>query len=281
MKYVFHVGLFVITVFGVYYFFSPVRIKIVREPCYTSFPTPIEDYGEPKTKEDFLAHAIITGDETKVRQLLDEGVSANAEAEIMWNVLPSTFLMLAVEYGREQTVSLLLEKGADIKATNSFGCSALNFAIDYDRANLISLLISNGVSLTSYTSWGNTPLLDALTKRQFAIADALIRNGADVNQKHASDGIFPIHLAVAERRPDQVKRLLDYGALIDNQSDGGVTALMIAAMSGHEDIVRLLLDRGASASISDKQNKTALTWARGKKHSACVKLLSNHYYETN
>jgi len=244
--------LIVVTLLGLGFWLLPIRIRIEHEIKHS--PPPVEDYEQPETKEDFLAYAIIARDEGKICQLLDEGVSPNAESDII--ISSKTFLMLAAEYGQKKIVEILVERGADINATNFLGTSALVYAIQYYHADIATFLISKGATLNKYDSMGYTPLIVALINGQSSTIEALIRHGADVNQKYEKGTRpTPLHLAVESHQTEAAKLLIDYGAVIDEKNDQGESALMIASKRGYSELVRLLLDKGATRGKLEQPRK--------------------------
>jgi ankyrin repeat protein len=65
-----------------------------------------------------------------------------------------------------------------------------------------------------------------------------------------------------------MERLLDAGADIDLQNDGGETALMYAAKYGRKEALRILLARGANPAIRDNDGRTAAAVTGNSKDAA-------------
>lgn len=55
--------------------------------------------------------------------------------------------------------------------------------------------------------------------------------------------------------------LMDKGAIVDIQDERGMTALMHAAIADHVDVAKALVDRGAAIDLQDNEGLTAVTWA--------------------
>jgi ankyrin repeat protein len=79
--------------------------------------------------------------------------------------------------------------------------------------------------------------------------------------------------AVANKRTDEVRRLLDAGANPNQRDIAGRTALHIAAHMRAADIVRLLVDKGADVRAFESQRYDAITIAAVNDNAALVKLL--------
>src|SRR5258706_12621294 len=87
--------------------------------------------------------------------------------------------MLAVRDGREETVALLIEKGADVNATNDRGVSALHRAIAWPK--IAELLISKGAKVDAADIQNQTALHYCARDPRAKIAATLIEKGANPN----------------------------------------------------------------------------------------------------
>jgi ankyrin repeat protein len=86
---------------------------------------------------------------------------------------------------------------------------------------------------------------------------------------------------------EEVERLLDNGANINEKREDGITALMGAAFEGHQDVVSFLLAKGADVHVRDDNvygrsgGATACDLAAQKGHKDIVRLLvrAGAFYE--
>ena len=105
-------------------------------------------------------------------------------------------------------MQLLLERGADVKAIDENGNTAL---MDLCRAGAsvseIKILLGKGANVNARNPWGGTALMEA----------------------------------VLRDRPDVIELLLDKGAKIDSQDRQGRTALKIATKYAKRQARRVLL----------------------------------------
>ena len=110
----------------------------------------------------------------------------------------STPLMHAAAFGNLNTLKLLLDAGADVRARNNMGATALLWAAaDPERARL---LIEHGADVTAVSKQGRTPLMAAAARKGgSAIVGLLLSKGADV---HAKDVIGNTALTLAARAGD-------------------------------------------------------------------------------
>ena len=68
----------------------------------------------------------------------------------------------------------------------------------------------------------------------------------DINSVTGQDGTSALHLAACNGHNDVVIYLLDRGANLEAQTNGGSTALWLAVFFRHKVLVQLLLERGAN-----------------------------------
>ena len=104
-------------------------------------------------------------------------------------------------------------------------------------------------------------LLHYRSARDGSVAQ-LLEQGADPNARDPKSGKTPLHDAVAEEQPNDLRILLEAGAQVDATNRWGRTPLMVAAERGKARSVELLLKAGASAGKVDCNGCSAL-------HLAC------------
>jgi ankyrin repeat protein len=168
------------------------------------------------------------GHEAVVRRLLERG--ANIEAT---DTKASTAVMLAASGGHTATVKLLLKEGAKIEATDVNGSTALRFAAGRGHQATVKLLLEEGAKVDAANKIGSTALIFS-----------------------AGAG----HLAT-------VQLLLEKGAGVDAVDKNGFTALILAVNRGHvageevvrgyEAIVRLLVEKGANTKLRTRHGQAA------------------------
>src|SRR6202167_5538186 len=153
-----------------------------------------------------------------------------------------TPLIDAVKSADKAALRALMQKKADVNATEPDGSTALQWASYRDDVES---------------------------------ADLLIRAGAKVNA--ANDlGVTPLWPASENGSSSMVRRLLEAGANPNLALLAGETPLMVAARSGYPDVVEQLLSKGANVNAHGSRGQTALMWAVSQKHPAVVKVLIAH-----
>ncbi|WP_114783262.1 ankyrin repeat domain-containing protein [Botryobacter ruber] len=143
---------------------------------------------------------------------------------------------------RVQTVSLLLQKGADINKTDQDGKTALHYAVsgtrvttetfEQEQLQLLDTLLQHGAAVNVQDSLGNTPLIYAMEfNKGFGLRDVemLIKAGADVNV----------------------------------QNKEGKTALMVACEKNYtNESVLILISAGADATLRDNNGRAAIDFTK-------------------
>jgi ankyrin repeat protein len=190
----------------------------------------------------------------KLRLLVDKGANVNARS-----ALGNTPLMLAARPSRSgRAVEFLLARGADARATNHFGASALMAAVASGDEQSVRLLIKSGADVNAHPAptelgfvlgGGRSPLMWAAFRGDISIMKLLIDAGADVN------GVGGLGSPLAQ-----------------------------ATWAGHAPAARLLLERGANVHLTGPRDGYApLHWAASSEHGndALAKLLLAHGADPN
>jgi ankyrin repeat protein len=199
-----------------------------------------------------LMYAVQNGHHAIVEMLLYKDVDPNRVSHD-----GSTSLMAAKDIS---LVSMLLDAGAYINATNKYGYTALIAAIEGKRKEVVRELIARKADVEIQSSNGNTALITAAETGELKIVEALIEAGADVN-KPGGEGWTPLMYAAFKGNLPVVKKLLDAKAEINAKQNNGATALTIAIEKNHCEVVKELIKRGAAVEIQFANGNTALTAA--------------------
>ena len=85
-----------------------------------------------------------------------------------------------------------------------------------------------------------------------------------------------LYWAVKNGNEQEVIRLLNDGADINQPSIADWTPLAHAADLGHYDIVKLLIEKGANVNLCDNDGLSPLHWAKERGHMNIVQLLIEH-----
>lgn len=138
----------------------------------------------------------------------------------------TTPLLLAAALGKQQIVQALMEKKADLMASDLEGDNVLMMAISQNHLDIVQILLAE------------TDRVDP-----------------DVPNKI---GQTPLMKAVSKNNMEAVQKLLDLKVNVNATSQVGKTALMEAVEKKHMELADTLLNAGANASIADSKGKTVL-----------------------
>ena len=167
-----------------------------------------------------------------------------------------------------EVADLLLDRGAELEASDGLGHTALHFAFSSDRPpspsreTLNQLLLEKGADVDARDSTGETALHYAVKAENVEGVRRLLAKGARPSIK----GFYkmtPLHHCIQRIRDPEKKRLilaslLDGGADVNAQDLIGHTALHCLVGTRDLENLRLLLRAGADVNIKNRLGKTAL-----------------------
>ena len=188
-----------------------------------------------------LAEEAFFGDTSKVVEMIKQGnlVDQGVDEE-SW-----TPLILAAQNGKTETVSALLEHGADVNY-KGVGTTALVEASKQGHIEVIRVLLKNGADLSADTFEEQITALEAAAANGFFdVVEAIIASGADVNQECW-------------------------------KNNRNRTALISAAAGGYTEVVQLLIKHGADVMPHDGDIKDAFDHASKNGHKKLASLIAEH-----
>jgi uncharacterized protein len=161
---------------------------------------------------------------------------------------PAGTLINAAESKDHDEALKLLAGGADARAKDVDGTTALHWAAHYADAELAGKLIGAGADANAINDYGSTPMMEAATIGSTEVLQLLLKAGADVEATNAE----------------------------------GQTALMAVARTGNVEAAELLLKKGAKVdAVEHWGGQTALHWAAAQSQPAMVQLLIKHKADVN
>ncbi len=216
-------------------------------------PTDVNDRGYTP-----LHDAVIRGDLERISALLNSGADVNAtirSAENFSSEWGATPLHLAARDGRRDIADTLLRAGANARAADARGATALHWGCG--SSEIASILASAGADPNARDVAGRSPLHWAANIGSAEGVDALAKHGSDVNAADLA-GTTPLHLAARRGAARAIARLIDDGAPIEAGDRYGRTPLHKAALLADAEPAGVLLDRGANAVAKDSFGMTPL-----------------------
>jgi ankyrin repeat protein len=189
------------------------------------------------------------------------------------NTSGSSALIIAITSRKPKVAHVLLEYGADPKATTPAGEPALLLSVPLGPA-FVREMLSKGADVNAKGKHGNTSLFavfpslpdDVSDQRVYLKSDVetaylLLRSGADVNARD-DRGWTPLMNAVHWRWPtDLIKELIKRGADVNAQDNlRGYSALTMSLED--PSLVKVLIDAGADVNARTRDGLSVLKRAQ-------------------
>lgn len=183
-----------------------------------------------------------------------------------------TALNAAAAVSTPETVEFILDKGADLTATNRAGLTALHQASKRNNPKVIELLLKKGADINAVNDLGSTAISVACELGKLDALLALLEKGADLTIANKA-GELPIHIATMNGQGDLACHLLDAGSPIHVERKDGSTLLLVAVARKCLPVVKRLLEMGADVNCSFSKGHTALHHAAANEDPIFVQLL--------
>jgi len=230
-------------------------------------------------------------DPAQLRALLQQRVDVNVpQAD------GATALHWAAHWSDVDTADLLLRAGADPNALNELGVTPLSLACTNANAAMVHRLLEAGANPNA-TGARVPPLMICARTGSVEAVRALIARKADVNAREPLRDQTALMWAVAQKRADVARILVErgadvrarsrpsrvvvnranpndiYTAVVGTVSQGGSTPLLFAARHGDVESAKVLLAAGANVNDLLPDGTSALTVAAHSNHAPLVQLL--------
>ena len=241
-------------------------------------------------QEAFVTH-LRAGDAAGVQAMLAKGFPINAPIPIVapQGSLKMTPLMIAALDGHAAMGHLLLKAGADLKARDEHGWTALFFtsgaSTDEEGLAMARLLVAAGLAADEPDDKGATPLLYAVAANNPLQVQFLLDRRADPNRR-SKDGDCPLFHAVLKGNLLIVQTLVRYGANVNARQPDGSTVLLTLPELGlpyemEMPIASFLLQHGADPNLLDRSGFSPLLNALRNKDTELAKLLMRYNADPN
>ena len=277
--------------------------KIIEEDleeAITKIRTELPDPNIPSSNGTPLIVLAAEKDYTDiVGDLIQQGADPN-KADLNTS---ETALIKAVRNQNFDTISILLNAGANPNLGTNQGLTPLSLAIDLRNENLathllssgatkgiskenlffytfkknpvgVSLMLAGGVAPSVTDKDNNTPLIISAANGDLDSTKLLVSYRANINAKN-KDGMTPLLYAVKGKYWDTADYLINSGARINTTNVYGQNALFWAAYHGNAELVHDLLARGANYTQITRRGQTALQMARALGHKKAAEMLED------
>jgi len=214
------------------------------------------------TGANLLSVAAQNGNLELIEGLLDRG--ANIEAT---DRIGKTPLMWAGHAKDVNVVRALLDAGANVRARDNVVGTALSWTAMMGDSASVRELIEAGADVNVVGRLGFSPLIWASLNGEPETLEALIEAGADVNfVDQAPSGYTALMHAAQTGKADNVKVLIEHDADLETKTHDEKTALLVAAENsgGDVDTVKAIVEAGADLSATDLRGRNALDLARAR-----------------
>ncbi len=210
-------------------------------------------------QRDALTVAATLNDSRPLRAMIAAGADINHASNGQTPLLAAT---RDSYYGRPEIVMSLLANGADLKARDGDGCSALHHAALSVDPSVAVMLLDAGADIDVLDQDGFTPLARACSVGNIALLPVLLQR----RSVQDPPGAMPAVCAAAGATEDDtacVAALLKARRPLDAIDSQGRSALHHAAAAGNVQIAGFLIDNGIDVNARDSSGRTAL-------HLACA-----------
>ncbi|WP_426130674.1 ankyrin repeat domain-containing protein [Pararhizobium sp. PWRC1-1] len=137
----------------------------------------------------------------------------------------------------------------------------LQRAFVIDDFETMKVLVKQGIDVNSVDARdGSSILLRAVIENDKSTVDLLLEKHADPNKSDRRK-MTPLHYAALYKHIDVARALINAGAFVDAQDQGGSTPLAYAASNrrdGYLQMVKLLVAGGADADLRIKDGRSLL-----------------------
>jgi ankyrin repeat protein len=228
-----------------------------------------------------ILQSVRDGDTFALRRLL----SADASLVHTTDECLKTPLHWAAEKDHYEIAKMLLDAGADLEATTSWGATPFDWAVTMGSTGVADLLLARGAKGMNIVPAANLGKLDLL--RNFLDSGAGLAfprrvAASELNDEVVADSArakgdvisHAFYGACRNGHTDAAELLLERGADVNAKGILGGTGLHWAAINGHKETVAFLLAHGADLTIRDvKFHSTAEAWAAEGGHDEIRDLL--------
>ena len=156
-----------------------------------------------------------------------------------------TALMYAAKAKNFTALTFLLASGAKVNAKDKKGNTAL-LLCDM-KEETVKLLLDAGADVKAVNTDGVSVMFNAASDTDLAVIRALIARGAPMNIANTKNGYTPLMFAVRMRgKLELIRLLVDSGADVHVTGKDGVTAMSLAEKWGEADVRAYLKEKSGS-----------------------------------
>ncbi|MDF2940463.1 MAG: ankyrin repeat-containing protein [Gammaproteobacteria bacterium] len=237
-----------------------------------------------------LHKAVLTKNVELVKTLLyiKSGININAQ-----DAQGNTAFMLAIAQGSAELLNFLVQNEVDLSLSNHKGQTAVDIAqnkgliplaksiqrqintklldqaVRNNDVEAAGKLLSQPVQIDKLNSYNMTALMEAAKRGNLEMVKLLHEAGAKINFMYRNNNA--LMLATVGNHRDVMRYLLDNGALVNDRTDQGNTAILRAAsMRCEMETIKLLRYYGADFHVKNNKSQSIADIAKEAGHSDLV-----------
>lgn len=222
--------------------------------------------------------AIIARDQDSFDKIMKNKYTTKDVVNVQTTDKGTSPLHLAAQWGDPQVIQALIDKGANINATDKAGNYPQVYAQSQEAKDLLSPKPDNA-------NKEMTTRPEALKFKQensslFAGYDLLTAKLANAikAQRDSTNGLTALHYAIEKRDKDTFEKIManhkqTTTAAINAQTDEGISPLHLAAQLNEIEMVKALVSRGANLNAQDSAGMTPSNYVSEKDNAQLYKLL--------
>jgi ankyrin repeat protein len=192
-----------------------------------------------------------------LRLLLESGADPNTT-----DPTGETVLMAAARVGSPDAVTVLLDRGARLDATDrNFQQTALMIAVRENHPDIVQLLIARGANVSATTRVGVTPpFILPNSVPGFGHGIGIVRGGSPERGRRGPipGGMSPLMYAARDGRLPIAQLLVAAKADVNQRDPNDITPLIEAITNNHVDVATFLIEHGADVNAADWYGRTPL-----------------------
>lgn len=208
--------------------------------------------------------------------LLEHGANVNALAAPNGEDPGRTALGVAAQHASLDKIKHLVAAGADVRFINDNGYSILTDAMhrsytetESEHLALLDFLVTSGAPLDTVSKYGESVLSVASRTGDFEKVSYLLERGANP----APLDWTPIFFAIARGNQEEVTKLIDMGASLEERDGWERTPFLLAVHAGQREIAQLLLERGCDRTSKGRCGRTALMYVIERNNAVLLQWL--------
>jgi ankyrin repeat protein len=164
----------------------------------------------------------VRGGQTQLRYYCEHGLTSSVvrmlemrsiDVEAKGGVTGMKCLHTAAHHGHLAICCLLIDKGAQLEAKNSYDWTPLHWAAIRGHVEIVCLLCDRGADIEARDSWGRRPLHEAAINGHISVVKELIEErNAEINARD-DFGRTALRYATDRNNPDVAAYLASHGGI--------------------------------------------------------------------